>query len=102
MMSAGVPKWGTDLNNPDFAEVARSIGLFGVRVERPDELRPALTAAFAHDGPALVDVVTRRQELSVPPHVTYSELKGVSLFAGRTIFSGGGDQLVELARENLR
>jgi pyruvate dehydrogenase (quinone) len=101
MMSAGVPKWGTDLNNPDFAEVARSVGLFGVRVERPDELRPALKAAFEHDGPAVIDVLTRRQELSVPPHVTLSEMKGVSLFAGRTIISGRGDELVELARENL-
>jgi pyruvate dehydrogenase (quinone) len=101
MMSAGVPKWGTDLNNPDFAEVARSVGLFGVRVERPDELQPALKAAFEHDGPAVVDVLTRRQELSIPPHVTLSEMKGVSLFAGRTILSGRGDELVELARENV-
>ena len=101
MMSAGVPKWGTDLNNPDFAEVARSVGLFGVRVERPDELRPALKAAFEHDGPAVIDVLTRRQELSIPPHVTLSEMKGVSLFAGRTILSGRGDELVELARENV-
>ena len=101
MMSAGVPKWGTDLNNPDFAEVARSVGLFGVRVERPDELGPALKAAFEHDGPAVIDVLTRRQELSVPPHVTFSEMKGVSLFAGRTILSGRGDELVELARENV-
>jgi pyruvate dehydrogenase (quinone) len=101
MMSAGVPKWGTDLNNPDFAEVARSVGLFGVRVERPDELRPALKAAFEHDGPALIDVHTRRQELSVPPHLTFSEMKGVTLFAGRTILSGRGDELVELARENV-
>jgi pyruvate dehydrogenase (quinone) len=101
MMSAGVPKWGTDLNNPDFAEVARSVGLYGARVERPSELRPALRAAFEHDGPALVDVLTRRQELSVPPHVTFSELKGVSLFTGRTILSGSGDELVDLARDNL-
>ena len=101
MMSAGVPKWGTDLNNPDFAEVARSLGLYGVRVERPDELRPALDAAFEHDGPALVDVLTRRQELSVPPHVTFGEMKGVSLFAGRTILSGGGDEMVDLVRENV-
>jgi pyruvate dehydrogenase (quinone) len=101
MMSAGVPKWGTDLDNPDFAEVARSVGLYGARVERPDELGPALRAAFEHDGPALVDVHTRRAELSVPPHVTFSELKGVSLFAGRTILSGRGDELVDLARDNL-
>jgi pyruvate dehydrogenase (quinone) len=101
MMSAGVPKWGTDLDNPDFAEVARSVGLYGVRVERPDELGPALRAAFEHDGPALVEVLTRRQELSVPPHVTFAELKGSTLFAGKTILSGRGDELVDLARDNL-
>jgi pyruvate dehydrogenase (quinone) len=101
MMPAGIPKWGTDLNNPDFAEVARSVGLYGVRVERPDELGPALQSAFKHDGPALADVLTRRQELSIPPHVTFSEMKGVSLFAGRTILSGRGDELLELARDNV-
>jgi pyruvate dehydrogenase (quinone) len=46
-------------------------------------------------------VLTVRQELSVPPHVTFSEMKGVSLFAGRMILSGRGDELVELARENV-
>jgi pyruvate dehydrogenase (quinone) len=101
MMSAGIPTFGTDLNNPDFAAVARAIGIHGVRVERPSELGPALQEAFEHDGPALIDVLTVRQELSVPPHVTFSEMKGVSLFAGRTILSGRGDELIELARENV-
>ena len=101
MMSAGVPKWGTDLNNPDFAEVARSVGLFGVRVERPDELQPALKAAFEHDGPAVIDVLTRRQELSIPPHVTLSQATGVGLFTGRMILSGQGHELIDLARENI-
>ena len=101
MMSAGIPTFGTDLKNPNFATVAQALGIHGVRVERPDELRPALQEAFEHDGPALVDVVTRRQELSMPPHVTGSQIKGFSLFAGRMLLSGQGDQLVELARENL-
>jgi pyruvate dehydrogenase (quinone) len=101
MMAAGIPTFGTDLHNPDFAEVARALGLYGARVERPDELGPALKAAFEHDGPALVDVLTIRQELSVPPHVTRSQVKGVGLFAGRMIISGRGDDLVELARQNI-
>jgi pyruvate dehydrogenase (quinone) len=101
MMAAGIPTFGTDLNNPDFAAVARAVGLYGVRVERPDELGPALKAAFEHDGPALVDVLTIRQELSVPPHVTRGQVKGVGLFAGRMIISGRGEELVELARENV-
>ena len=51
---------------------------------------------------AMVNVLTRRTELSIPPHVTFKEMKGASLFAGRTILSGSGDELVDLARDNLR
>jgi pyruvate dehydrogenase (quinone) len=68
MKAAGILNFATDLHNPNFAEVAMAIGLFGARVESPEELGGALKDAFAHDGPALIDVVTNRQELSMPPH----------------------------------
>jgi pyruvate dehydrogenase (quinone) len=64
--------------------------------------RGALRAAFGHDGPALVDVATTRHELSLPPKLTYGEIKGFTLYATRTILSGAGDELVELAKTNLR
>jgi pyruvate dehydrogenase (quinone) len=101
MMAAGIPTFGTDLQNPDFAAVARALGIHGVRVERPAELRPALQQAFDHDGPAVVDVLTMRHELSVPPHVTLRQATGAGLFAGRMILSGQGHELIELARENI-
>jgi pyruvate dehydrogenase (quinone) len=102
MKAAGIVNFGTALENPDLAGVARAIGLHGVRVERPSELEPALRDAFAHDGPALIDVLTARQELSMPPKVTLEQIKGFTLYATRTILSGGGDEIVELARTNLR
>jgi pyruvate dehydrogenase (quinone) len=102
MKAAGIVNWGTDLDNPDFAGIARATGLFGVRVEAADELEDALKAAFAHDGPALVDVRTARHELSVPPKVTHDQIKGFSLYATRTILSGEGSELIELAKTNLR
>jgi pyruvate dehydrogenase (quinone) len=71
-------------------------------VENADELEGALQAAFAHDGPALVDVRVARQELAVPPKVTRGQAKGFSLFAMRTVLSGGADEIVELAKTNLR
>ena len=58
MMASGVPNFGTDLDNPDFVGMARAAALFGQRVEQADDLEGALRAAFAHDGPALVDVRT--------------------------------------------
>ena len=61
----------------------------------------ALRTAFAHDGPALVDVVTARQELSIPPAITAEQVKGFTLYALRTIMSGRGDELLDLADTNV-
>jgi pyruvate dehydrogenase (quinone) len=101
MKAAGVVTYGTDLDNPDFAGMARSAGLLGVRVDKAGELEDALKEAFGHDGPALVDVRTARHELEIPPKLTYGEIKGFTLYATRTILSGGGEELIELAKTNL-
>ena len=48
-----------DLSKPDikFAEIARSMGVEAVRVEKPEEVGPAIAQALAHNGPFLIDVV---------------------------------------------
>jgi pyruvate dehydrogenase (quinone) len=102
MKAAGIVNYATELENPDFAGIARAAGLFGATVERADELEGALSAAFAHDGPALVDVRTARQELAMPPKITRAQATGFALYATRTIFSGGADEIIELAKTNLR
>ena len=58
--------------------------------------------AFAHDGPAVVDVVTSKYELAMPPKIELAHAKGFSLFMLRAILSGRGDEIVELARTNLQ
>jgi pyruvate dehydrogenase (quinone) len=102
MKAAGIVTYGTDLDNPDFAGIARASGLLGIRVDKAGELEGALRQAFGHDGPALVEVRTARHELSLPPKLTYGQIKGFTLYATRTILSGGGSELVELTRTNLR
>ena len=82
--------------------MAKSAGLFGATVAKADELEDALRAAFGHDGQALVDVHTARQELAMPPKLTYGQIKGFSLYATRTILSGSGKELVHRATTNLR
>jgi pyruvate dehydrogenase (quinone) len=102
MKAAGIVNYATELENPDFAAVARALGLHGERVERASELEGALRAAFAHDGPALVDVVVARHELSMPPRITLAQAGGFALWATRTVLSGRGDQIVELVKTNVR
>jgi pyruvate dehydrogenase (quinone) len=102
MKAAGIVNYGTELENPDFAAVAQALGLHSQRVERPDDLQAALQLAFDHDGPALVEVMVARQELSMPPTISYEQIKGFTLYATRTILSGRGDELIDLAGTNVR
>jgi pyruvate dehydrogenase (quinone) len=101
MKAAGIVNFGTDLVNPNFADVAQAMGIFGRRVEQPADLQQALADAFAYDGPAIVDVVTARQELSIPPAITVEQAKGFSLYAIRTILAGRGDELLDLITTNV-
>jgi pyruvate dehydrogenase (quinone) len=101
MKAAGLVDYGTDLVNPNFAKLAESADVFGVRVEKPEELRPALTEALAHDGPALVEVVVNRQELSMPPTISLDQALGFGLYMIRALLSGRGDEVIDLAKTNL-
>jgi pyruvate dehydrogenase (quinone) len=101
MKANGFVNFGTDLENPNFASVASALGLYAQRVERPEGLASAIRLAFDHDGPALVEVMTARQELSIPPTISLEQVKGFSLFATRTILSGRGDELIDLAETNI-
>jgi pyruvate dehydrogenase (quinone) len=101
MKAAGIVNFGTDLDTVDFAAAAGAIGLFARRVEKPDDLHTALTDAFAHDGPAVIDVITARQEMSIPPTITAEQAKGFSLYAIRTILAGRGDELLDLVSTNV-
>ena len=101
MKAAGLLSTGTTLDNPDFAQMARAIGIHGIRVEDPAELPAAVGGALAHDGPALLDVVVNRQELAMPPSLTLEQAKGFTLFMARAVIGGRGDEVLDLAKTNL-
>jgi pyruvate dehydrogenase (quinone) len=101
MKAAGWLAYGTDLVNPNFAKLAESAEILGLRVATPEELRPALQTALAHDGPCLVEVIVNRQELSMPPTITAEQAMGFSLYMIRAVLSGRGDEVIDLAKTNL-
>lgn len=101
MKAAGIVNFGTGLENPSFAAVAESVGITGIRVEKGADLRAALTRALETDGPVLVDVVTARDELSMPPAITAAQMKGFTVWALKTVLSGRGDELLDLADTNV-
>ncbi|MEV8149568.1 ubiquinone-dependent pyruvate dehydrogenase [Arthrobacter sp. NPDC080073] len=102
MKAAGFVNYGTELENPDFAKLAESLGIRGIRVDNSSGLKAGLAEAFEYDGPALIDVRTARQELSIPPAISAEQVKGFTLYAIRTVLSGRGDQLIDLAKTNIR
>ena len=101
MKAAGIVNFGTGLQNPSFAAIAEAVGMTGIRIEDASELPAAIDRALAAPGAVLLDVVTARQELSIPPAITAEQAKGFALYALRTVMSGRGTELIDLADTNV-
>jgi pyruvate dehydrogenase (quinone) len=101
MRANGFLDFATSLKNPDFTKIAEGAGLLGLRAETPDQVEPAIAKALKHDGPALVEVLVSRQELSMPPTITFEEAKGFGIFMLKAVLSGRGDEIIDLAKVNL-
>jgi pyruvate dehydrogenase (quinone) len=101
MKANGFIDTGCDLQNPNFAAMAQAVGVKGIRVEKPQDLRAAVQEALAHDGPALVDVVSARQELIMPPKTTLDEATRFGLFMMKAVLDGRARELIDLAKVNF-
>jgi len=99
--SSGFLDFGTEFKNPNFAAMAEACGVRGIRLEDPEDVDKGITEALAHDGPVLVDAVVSRTVLPIPPAITTEMAKGFTLYMVKAVFSGRGDDLVDLARSNL-
>jgi pyruvate dehydrogenase (quinone) len=75
----GLPEFGTKLHNPDLADVARAMGLTGIRVTDPYDVDAAVGEALATAGPVLLDVLTNPDEVSLPPKVTPGDAWGFAV-----------------------
>ncbi len=100
MEVAGMPPFGCQLKNPNFAALAQAVGFLGLRVEDPAEVRSALRQALAHNGPALVDIVTDRNVLAMPPHATIQQAAGFAMAMTKIAFSGQIDDVCDTVAAN--
>jgi pyruvate dehydrogenase (quinone) len=101
MMAAGIVDYGTHLHNPNFAKIAQGAGLLGLTAETADDVEPVIAKALKFDGPALVEIPVPRQELSMPPAITFEQAKGFGLFMLRVVLNGRADEIIDLANVNL-
>lgn len=91
----------TELVNPDFARVAEAIGFRGWRVEKAQDLESMVQAWLAEPGPALLDVVTDRFELVMPPNVKPGQVAGMALYSAKAVLNGRGRDVVGIVRNLL-
>jgi pyruvate dehydrogenase (quinone) len=101
MKATGFLNFATSLKNPDFTKIAEAAGILGLRVETADQVKPMIAQALKHNGPALVEIPVSRQELSMPPTITFEQAKGFGLFMLKAVLNGRGDEIIDLARVNL-
>lgn len=101
MLVAGLLDFGVDVPPVNYAAVANALGIYGQRVEDPGEIGSALERAFAHDGPALVDLITDPMALSLPPTITGAQVFGFALAMSKLVMNGGVGEAVQLAKTNI-
>jgi pyruvate dehydrogenase (quinone) len=101
MRVAGYEDFGVDVKNPDFAKMAEAAGLRGFRVEDSRDLKGSLEAAFRHDGPALLDVVTNPNALALPPKIDAKEVAGYGLYFAKQTLHGRLFESIDELKGNL-
>ena len=102
MAVAGLPDYQTDLKNPNFAKLAEAIGMMGVRIENPADVSSGLKKALEQSGPALIDVVTDANAVSLPSHITADQVVGFGLTMGKLVLAGHIDDVVDTIETNIR
>lgn len=102
MLVNGLPDYGTDVHDVNYAEIASAIGLHGERVTEPGRLRGALQEAFAYNGPALIEVMTDPNALSLPPEIRSGQVIGFATAMSKIVLNRGAGEAVAMATSNMR
>ena len=87
---SGAPQFLPSQAIPDvpYADFARSIGLDGVRVEKPEQVEDAWQRALAADRPFVIDILTDPAVPPIPPHATLAQIEA----AASAIVKGDSDR----------
>lgn len=91
----------TKLKNPNFAEVARALGLWGQTVSKADQLEDAVKVWLAEPGPALLHVHVNPMQLVMPPFTAVEPAIGMALYTTRAVLHGRGGDVWEMVKENF-
>ncbi|CAN7672299.1 thiamine pyrophosphate-dependent enzyme [Caballeronia sp. LjRoot34] len=99
--AVGFLEIGVDLENPDFAAIARANVIHALWVDDPADLVSASNEILGHAGPAFLDVVTTKHELSMSPTISRAEVWGLQPLDSSRADERAGDSVIDLAKTNF-
>ena len=102
MLVDGLPDFGVDVPDANYAAVARALGFHAIRVTDPSRIEAAYREAFAHPGPSLVELITDPKALSLPPKIKGAQVLGFATAMSKVVLNRGAGEAVSMARSNLR
>jgi pyruvate dehydrogenase (quinone) len=102
MEVAGIPDQETDMLNPDFTKIAEAMGMPGITINDPGEVKPILEKAFLQEGPILVTIQTDPNALAMPPKLEFDQMKGLTLYMGKMMLSGRMDEVFKIISSNYK
>lgn len=102
MEVAGIPDMETDMLNPDFDKLAEAMGMFGITIDNPTEVKPTLQKVLQQEGPALITIHTDPNALAMPPKIEFDQMKGFAFYMGKMMLSGRTNEMVDIVKSNYK
>lgn len=102
MEVAGIPDMETDMLNPDFDKLAEAMGMFGITIDNPTEVKPTLQKVLQQEGPALITIHTDSNALAMPPKIEFDQMKGFAFYMGKMMLSGRTNEMVDIVKSNYK
>jgi pyruvate dehydrogenase (quinone) len=102
MEVAGLPDWQTDMVNPDFALVAQAMGMKGITIKDPDDVKQGIREALQFKGPALINIFTDPNALAMPPKIEFEQVKGMALSMTKLILNGRMEEVLDTVKANYK
>ena len=102
MLVDGLPDYAVDVKDVNYAAIAAAMGFHSVRVTDPGDIMRAYREAFAAPGPALVELMTDPNALSIPPKISTGQVLGFATALSKVVLNRGAGEAVSMARSNLR
>jgi pyruvate dehydrogenase (quinone) len=102
MEVAGIPDLETEMLNPDFTKLAEAMGVPGITITDPNDVRSELEKAFLREGPLLITIQTDPNALAMPPKLEFDQMKGMALYMGKMMLSGRMDEVFKIISSNYK